>query len=228
MTGTEQEAGGVDRPLQDELTAIDAAYDGHIEAGKALFEACSAHFLPMDVLALAVLDRSLSTAKGFCVLMRNGGYLPAAGLLRMQLDSVVRFYGVMRQPDPHDLANRMVNGDRLARIKDANGDRLHDAALRALLKQAVPWVDHVYSIASGYVHLSEQHARHLAQRCALGPDGKRQIAIGDADEYLRDDQRHDLAHAFAVVTRGVPTTVRLWIDVRDTFGDQRGRFLEPL
>jgi hypothetical protein len=185
----------------------------------------------MDGLAMTVLDRSLSLVHGFTLLVRNGGYIPAAGLVRMQLDNVIRLHGITRQPDPHLVASRVIIGERLDQMVGFDGQRMHDANLRALLSKANPWVDHAYVVSSGYVHLSDQHVHHFMQRCAVKADGSRDVGIGTTDDYLRDDQRVDLVNAFCGVTRGTLTVVSRWTAHRSQYGSQSelaARYPHPL
>jgi len=202
------------------LAEVEATGENHNATGRALFEACHGDLFPMDALAMTVLDRSLSLVQGFTLLVRNGGYTPAAGLVRMQLDNVIRLHGITSQPDPHDVASRVIAGKRLDQLRGVDGKRMRDANLRALLSKANPWVDHVYSVSSGYVHLSDQHVRHFMQRSAINAAGSRDVAIGTTDDYLRDEQRIDLVNAFCGVTRNVLKVVSRWVDHRDRHGDR--------
>jgi hypothetical protein len=213
--------------MQNELNELEQLSEAHADVGRSLLEACNASLFPADVVALSVLDRSMSLIRGFVLLVKNGGYIPAAGILRMQLDNVLRFDGVSSSPDPHDVANKMLNGVPLRKIADDAGKKMTDARLKERISEANPWIEHVYKLSSGYIHLSEQHVMHLLQRSARNAQGSRDIAIGDEDTYLRDDQRLDLINTFAVVTRGVLKLVRSWTEHRRAHGTEeqlRARF----
>lgn len=207
--------------MQELNTAIgdlEALSDKHGVIGKQLFDKCEASLYPADSAALAVLNRSMSLIKGFILLVSNGGYIPAVGLLRMQLDNILRFHGISSSADPHDIANKVANGVPLRNIKGTNGKPMTDAHLKEQLADNNPWITRVYEISSGYIHFSDQHIRHLLQRSAIDEEGYRQVAIGDEDIYIRDDQRIDLVNTFLAVTRGVLTTVGSWINRRESAG----------
>ena len=100
---------------------LEALSEAHGERGGAIFAACHGTLFPCDGLAYAVLDRSLNLLKGFCLLLRNGGYTSGAALLRMQLDNVLRFHGVVTTTDPHGIASDVINGTPLNKLKDIHG-----------------------------------------------------------------------------------------------------------
>lgn len=205
--------------MEAELQALKSLSDPHGERSSALFQACNAELFPCDALAFSVLERSLNLLKGFRLLLENGGYTCGAGLLRMQLDSVLRFNGVALAKDPH--GDSVLTGTPLRKIKDATDQLMTDKRLVELLSQKNPWVEQVYTVASGYIHLSEQHFHHFCMRSKENDTGKRDFAIGDEEDYLSEEHKVELANAFAVVTRGVLEVVRQWTVVRDQHGSNQ-------
>lgn len=93
-----------------------------------------------------------------------------------------------------------------------------DARLVELLAARNPWVNHVYTLACSYIHLSDQHFQHFLLRSKKNCEGKRDFAIGDEDEHIEPEHRSQLLNAFAVVTRGVLELVDQWTTVRHTHG----------
>jgi hypothetical protein len=207
--------------MEAELQALKLLRDQHGERGTALFQACNAELFPCDALAFSVLERSLHLLKGFHLLLENGGYTCGAALLRMQLDNVLRFNGVALSKDPHDVAKAILNGTPLDKIKDTTGQPMKDNRLIELLSPKNPWVKHVYTVASGYIHLSDQHFHHFCMRSKENETGKRDIAIGDDEDYLSDEYKLQLVKAFAIVTRGILEMVRQWTEVREQHGSNQ-------
>src|SRR5688572_2220505 len=107
--------------MDTKLADLEALSEVHGERGAAIFTACNGTLFPCDGLAYAVLDRSLNLLKGFCLLLSNGGYTCGAALLRMQLDNVLRFHGVVTTTDPHGTADNVISGTPLRKIKDKDG-----------------------------------------------------------------------------------------------------------
>ena len=200
------------------LTALTELSDPHGERGQELFNACNAELFPCDALAFAVLERSLNLLKGFNLLLSHGGYTTGVGLLRMQLDNVLRFHGVVTSADPHGIANKIFHGAQLRTLKDRDGKKMTDARLVELLAARNPWVNHVYTLACSYIHLSDQHLQHFLLRSKKNCEGKRDFAIGDEDEHVEPEHKSQLINAFAVVTRGVLELIAQWAVARHTHG----------
>ena len=204
--------------MKSELEALSELSPIHGERGRELFAACNAEIFPCDALAYAVLERSLNLLKGFHLLMENGGYMPGVGLLRMQLDSILRFNGVVRSLAPHETASLIINGTSLRTLKDRSGIKMTDKHLVSLLLASNPWVEHVYSLASSYIHLSDQHFFHMLARSKGDGTGKRDICIGDDDEHIPVEQKEQLVNAFAVLTRGILNVISQWTKIRHEYG----------
>lgn len=196
--------------MKTELQSLLGLSDPHGERGKELFNACSGELFPCDALGFAVLERSLNLLKGFHLLLSNGGYTPGVGLLRMQLDNVLRFHGIVKSADPHAVANSIFHGVSLRTLKDRSGKKMTDARLVELLSSENPWVDHVYNLACSYIHLSDQHIHHFLLRSKKGDAGVRDINIGDEDAHVEHQHKVQLIKAFTVVTRGVLELIRQW------------------
>lgn len=207
--------------MNSRITELEALAIFHGNNGSALFQACEASLFPCDALAYSVLERSLNLLKGFCLLLRNGGYTCGAALLRMQLDNVLRLHGVVTTSDPHGIANEMINGKALRKLKDSKGHCMTDKRLVEVLSITNPHVERVYKLTSSYIHLSEQHFYHFIERSKKNQRGLRDFAIGDGDEYLDEAHKIELVAAFKVVTDGVLDLVQQWISVRNQFGDKQ-------
>lgn len=201
-----------------DLSPLDEIHASHEVAGRHLFASCSAELFPCDVLAYSVLERSLHLIKGFRSVVSNGSYSPAVGILRMQLDNILRFNGVALAKDPHQVASDILQGTPLSKIKDRSGATMRDARLVELLERRNPWVRDVYKIASGYIHLSQEHIFHFLSRCPVKADGTRDFSIGDSEDHIPTGHLEALCKGFILVSRGVPAIVTEWADYRDQHG----------
>lgn len=184
----------------------------------ALFESCAAEFFPCDVLAYSVLERSLHLIKGYRSVVDSGGYSSAVGILRMQLDNILRFNGVILAKSPHQVASDMLQGKKLSTIKDRTGAAMRDTRLVELLEKRNPWVREVYNLASGYIHLSQEHIFQFLSRCPVKEDGTRDLSIGDEEEHIPAGHKEALHKGFVIVSRGVPHIVNEWAKFRNLLG----------
>jgi hypothetical protein len=186
----------------------------HEARGRRLYEVCNGELFPCDALAFAVLERSLNQAKGFTLLLSNGGYTTGAGVLRMQLDNLLRFHGVMTSGDPHGVANQIANGVPLRKIKDTSSRKMTDQRLLELHDAKNPDIRTIYDLSSGYIHLSIEHIRHFLLRSAIDYGQTRIFAIGDADDHMTIDSKIKLVKAYTLITRGVLACIAVWTDAR--------------
>ena len=206
--------------MESHIVALEELSKKHGEIGNSLYHACNASLFPADILAFSVLERSLQLLKGFCLLMRNEGYVCAVPLLRMQLDSVLRFYGIVTMDDPHETAQSVIDGKALSKIEDMDGKEMTDRHLVERLSVKNPQIHDVYKAACSYVHFSNEHFVLFAARSKkIIKDGNREICIGDDDAHIPMENKLGLINDFKVITKAVLNLVEHWCSDRHNYGD---------
>ncbi len=180
----------------------------HIELGKyVLSPEETPGIFRLDLLACAVMNRSLNLLLGFCSLIEARNFLAAAPLLRLQLDNALRFSAAWLVDDPHDFAWRVIRGTQVKNMLDRDGQKMHDGYLVKKLAEENPWVPEVYKQTSGYVHLSEKHVFN-----AVSPEEDlrflTRIAVGD--EFLPDEIYKEAIFAFKEATDLLFSYVHGW------------------
>src|SRR6516162_1393286 len=63
---------------------------------------------PVDLLANAVINRSINLLRGYCDLVEKRNFICAAALLRLQLDNCLRFSAVFLVSSCHDFATEVL------------------------------------------------------------------------------------------------------------------------
>jgi hypothetical protein len=91
-------------------------------------------------------------------------YISAASLVRLQLDSAVRFTALWLVADPEDFAKQVPSGQLINKLKDRDGQRIMDAYLVKKLNERYPGVDQCYEDGCAYVHFSDAHFYHVHGR----------------------------------------------------------------
>ena len=81
----------------------------------------------------------------------------ARSLLRIQIDTALRFHAVYLVDNPHDFCMQILDGKQINHQKDSEGNKLNDAYLVKKLSSEYPWLTTVYKNLSGYIHLSDKH-----------------------------------------------------------------------
>lgn len=156
----------------------------HIELGKYMLAPEEAQGIFMlDLLASAVMNRSLNLLLGFCSLIEARNFVAAAPLLRLQLDNVLRLSAAWLVDAPHDFAWQVIRGTQVRNMSDRDGQKMHDGYLVQKLAVENPWVPEVYKQTSGYIHLSEKHVFN-----AVSPEEDLRFLtkIAEGDEFLSD------------------------------------------
>jgi hypothetical protein len=102
----------------------------HIDILHQTLEADSRRMFGMDHIAVSVINRSLALIDGFTAMVERLNPLCAGAILRLQLDSLMRFYACWLVDDPHSLLQPLLEGKPLRSIKSKDGNRLSDNYLK--------------------------------------------------------------------------------------------------
>jgi hypothetical protein len=112
---------------------------------------------PVDIFAIGAVKRAISTAAGFRLLVESWNMICARAMLRMQIDTALRFSSIFLVKKPHDFVVEILKGQQINKTKDKDGNKMTDAYLVSKLAPEYSWLPVVYKNLSGYVHLSEHH-----------------------------------------------------------------------
>src|SRR6516162_5203015 len=106
-------------PLDECINHLHSRIDLHHVAAHFLYET---HKKPThcQIFVAAALNRSISLVHGFCTLIPDN-YISAASLVRLQLDSAVRFTALWLVEDREEFAKNVSSGQQINRVKDRDG-----------------------------------------------------------------------------------------------------------
>jgi len=204
----------------------------HLELGKAMYEAYGGAIYGMDLLATAALNRSKAHIAGFRRLIESHNLLCAGAILRLQLDTALRFHAAFLVKKPHDFAVEILSGKKMKDMRDQEGKLLTDTYLVKKLGKEFEWVPRVYDRTSGYVHFSATHMMAALSVDKDDDDSTKMITgkISDTDKPLPEWIYIEACDAFCasteillkyihgwVLTKANPDTVAKWR--RDIFGE---------
>lgn len=197
------------------LAGVRARRDEHFVIGSAFLGLKGSALYRLDLLAIAVLDRSLALLRGFCDLVEARNMIAAAPLLRCQVDNGLRFFASTLVENPHDFALEVHRGTPISRQRDRSGKLMRDAYLVEKLTAEVPWIETLYKQASGYVHLSEQHIFNTIG--IPDHDGMTTIGITGQDGSVWTEERYlEAIEAFNYSTSLVLELLEQWSQTRKT------------
>lgn len=128
-----------------------------------MFSADGGNIFPVDMLAIAAMKRTSGNTEGFITLVDTKNMAAARSLLRIQIDTLIRFSAVWLVNEPHEFAIDVIGGKRIRNIKDQTGNRMTDGYLVEVLAPDYPWLKSVYKNLCGYVHFSGSHLFNAVQ-----------------------------------------------------------------
>lgn len=187
--------------LEVALGRLDALSKKHVRTGREMTAAFGGSLYGLDLLAYGALNRSMAHIRGFSGLIRDRNILCAGALLRLQLDTALRFSAAWLVENPHDFAASVLDGRRVQDMTDQSGKKMTDRYLTERIGEEYPWVPRVYERTSGYVHFSSVH---MLAAVSMKPDeessGFLQLKISEVDAELPDSLYIEAVEAFIAIT----------------------------
>jgi hypothetical protein len=166
------------------------------------------NIFPLDILANAVLNRSLALINGFITLAESDNYLAAVHLIRIHLDSFLRFGAAWQVDKPHEFALQVLDGEPVRKIKDRLGNRMTDQYLVSIFSVSYPWIKSVYDTTSGYIHLSERHI--YASTKIEAEQMLMHFSISRKDKFLSLDLKIDAINGMLAITNCIIEYIHGW------------------
>ena len=112
---------------------------------------------PFDFWTNAATNRGIQLSSGFRSSIKKRNAICSGALLRLQIDTALRFSTGWLVKDPHGFVGQIMNGEQINKIKDCDGNLMTDRYLVKRMAQEHPWIEEVYRRTSGYVHFSDVH-----------------------------------------------------------------------
>jgi hypothetical protein len=191
-----------DESIATSLTRLKALEEEHLRLAEAMTEAYGGALYWMDLFAYGALNRSKAQLAGFTQLIRARNLVCAGALLRLQLDTALRFSAAWLVQDPHAFALAVMRGTRVRDLADRTGRKMTDAYLVQCLSRQFDWVSRVYERTSGYVHLSDVHL--LSAVTGSEEEGEHRVLrvkISEIDKPLPSSLYVEAIDAFGESTR---------------------------
>jgi hypothetical protein len=145
--------------LARRLGELKALEDSLLDLALGCMQAYGGALYPMDLLANGASNRTIAQSTCFRRMIEERNMICAGSLLRLQVDTALRFYAAYISENPHAFAHEVLKGTRVDKLKDRDGKLMRDAYLVERLAEAegLEWLARVYRETSGYIHLSSKH-----------------------------------------------------------------------
>lgn len=210
---SEEDIGSHSEAVLNHLAHMEEFEARHREFGKKMLTAYGGALYGLDLLAVGALNRSLAHCAGFKSLLEARNLICAGAILRLQLDTALRFYASFIVEKPHDFAVEVLKGTPVYKMKDADGNLMRDAYLVERLGKDHSWVPRVYKETSGYIHFSD---KHLMSAFSPDQDGNRFLMkMSAVDKDLPDAIYLEAIEAFYHATGILLSYIKGWVFTKD-------------
>jgi len=186
-----------------------------LEAGMRLMKSADGHMYVFDHFAIATLNRAVAISSAFHTLVNDFNMVAAGALIRIHLDTALRYFASHLVDDWDVFAESVIRGNRIDKMKDRNGNSLTDRHLSTEFEKQVPRTRDLYKRACCYVHFSEVHTASVLDGRVDRENSVVGIKISATDRELSDDFYIDACHTFAEISRTIIDLVQSWIDFKN-------------
>lgn len=200
------------KDVQSLLAKIEYIQTAQTILAKRMLEACEGAYFGVDLLAVAALNRSLAHCAGIKSLIESRNIMCSGVVLRLQLDTLLRFFAATLVENPQKFAVAVLEGEPINKIKSRDGKLLQDAYLAQRLGEEYPWIPRVYKETSGYVHFSDKHM--FAALLHDAKTGGILIKISPTDEETPQELYLEMLEAFLATTDILARYVEEWIGAK--------------
>jgi hypothetical protein len=146
----------------------------------------------------------------FVIMVRSWNMVIARALLRLHIDTSLRFSAAWHVSDPHAFALSVLKGERIDKLKSRTGARLTDAHLVLLHKEQYPWLPAVYEHLSGYVHFSGAHISDVINLVGEEDDRTVEFLVSDKDLKFPESSWTEVLECFREATSILGTFLQGW------------------
>ncbi|WP_228237628.1 hypothetical protein [Allomuricauda sp. M10] len=131
----------------------------------------------------SIVHRAIELNRGFKNLCDTNNWITAINLIRLQADNCMRLYALGLVADRLDFYNRVINGEHIRNIKDADGNKMTDIYLSKKLDVLYPGFRLLYENSSGLIHFSKEHIKINTDKIENNDDFIMRIRLAETSEF---------------------------------------------
>jgi hypothetical protein len=167
------------------------------------------HWSYNDMFILGIINRSMSLLFGFTALVRSCNYYSAHHLVRLHLDSFLRFSVIWLVDNAQPITKQIFEGKQLNQIEYALKKCYTDKYLSTQLSKDYPWVKNTYRDTSAFIHLSSSHVFNATE---IMDKEKRSVGLHASkyDMKVTDKDRLEGTAVMQLITDGVYDLLEKW------------------
>jgi hypothetical protein len=142
------------KPVLDKLRELEAERDQLLKLAMDVIGPAGGAMTTTDFFVFGAVKRYLSLSEAFRLMIEHWNLVCARALLRMHIDTALRFSALWLVDDPSHFASAVLGGTQINHLKSRTGEKLRDEFLVRAHTPGLPWLPKVYRSLSGYVHFS--------------------------------------------------------------------------
>jgi hypothetical protein len=196
--------------LEKKLIDLEKVGDEIIKTGKTLLEKFG--ITEFTLFCAAILNRTINLNRGFVSLVRDNNYITAAPLVRINVDSLLRLFAATQSEYNYEQFAKLVReGTKIENLYDKKRKtKLKDSELsrRLSMIEGFSWIQEIYRIGSGFVHLSNQHiysSFKIENNIISG-------GIRMTDEFIPESEKKAGTYYMIQTSKGIKIFIDDWIE----------------
>lgn len=166
---------------------------------------------PVEWFSLAAVVKPTSNAHAFGLLVENRNTVAASALIRMQIETAKRLFGLTLVDDVDEAGALLMKGEKCSTLRMRDGrTRLVDKLLHQELTKLYAWVSEAYEDASAFVHLDRVNIDFKLTWLDSGG----YYNLNGVDRNRPDEEYHHLVGTFYIALRMTRDLLRDFLQTR--------------
>jgi len=138
-----------------------------------------------------VTKRSQENLNSLLLLLENGNFSIAIGLLRQELDSLIRVAYLCdinpSKEEAKELISNMLQGKQWKKLRNNKSIRITDREMINLASKIGGWVEIIYSFGNKLIHLSDMHSNNPTKNITIEEKNEIIKYLSDYHQYPYKD-----------------------------------------
>lgn len=198
------------------LSYLEKCFPAHLALGQRMWQADGGAIYPLDMVATAVLQRSMDLTRGFILLVRADEHACAVPLLRLQLDNILRLFAASLFPGGGEVLTAILEGSGLNKLRGPSkngrpGRALTDTYLCELAAASFAWLPELYSVTARTIHLSSPALFSTITKVDPATRSYEFALHESGGRSWSESEKATTVEWFVKATEGVCATVEAWI-----------------
>lgn len=198
------------------LVRIDSLQYEFLDSAHRIMKAGKSSIHKLDFFALSIINRAISLNKGFKTLMETENTLSAVGLLRLQLDNLIRYNAIIVCEKPFELMEHILDNKSIHEYRE-NNKAFSDNFLAKRLNERFPNSLKLYKYLCNYIHYGYTHVDYIfREKVCSTENSPYSVVVGDNDRFSLED-KIDYTENLINISSNLITLMNQWAKEKDSW-----------